>query len=226
MQKNEGLTLLLNERYSLLRIIQILFQQPMSHEIIALLKAPETRTCVELFSTENPDMGIFLDELDEVAASDSDTFCDEARREYNMLFVGPGKPAAPFWESVYLDERELLFLPSTSDVRMRYAAEGFKIAGKEKQAEDAVHYQFDFLASLAWKMSEALDVDALDELSRLARVSLDFETDHMLNWLPKMAQRASDHSTHFFYPQLCTFAAAMIDFDSQLLEEIVQYQTS
>lgn len=226
MQKNEGLTLLLNERYPLLRIIQILFQQPMSHEIIALLKAPETRTCVELFSTENPNMDIFLDELDEVAASDSDTFCDEARREYNMLFVGPGKPAAPFWESVYLDERELLFLPSTSDVRMRYAAEGFKIAGKEKQAEDAVHYQFDFLASLAWKMSEALDVDALDELSRLARVSLDFETDHMLNWLPKMAQRASDHSTHFFYPQLCTFAAAMIDFDSQLLEEIVQYQTS
>lgn len=226
MQKNEGLTLLLNERYSLLRIIQILFQQPMSHEIIALLKAPETRTCVELFSTENPNMDIFLDELDEVAASDSDTFCDEARREYNMLFVGPGKPTAPFWESVYLDERELLFLPSTSDVRMRYAAEGFKIAGKEKQAEDAVHYQFDFLASLAWKMSEALDVDALDELSRLARVSLDFETDHMLNWLPKMAQRASDHSTHFFYPQLCTFAAAMIDFDSQLLEEIVQYQTS
>ena len=75
-------------------------------------------------------------------------------------------------------------------------------------------------------MSEALDVDALDEPSRLARVSLDFETDHMLNWLPKMAQRASDHSTHFFYPQLCTFAAAMIDFDSQLLEEIVQYQTS
>lgn len=221
MQKNkEQMPLLLNGRYSLLRIIQILFQEPMSHEIIALLKAPETRACIELFSTENPDMDIFLDKLDEVAASNSDTFCNEARREYNMLFVGPGKPAAPFWESVYLDERELLFLPSTSDVRMRYAAEGFMVAGKEKQAEDAVHYQFDFLASLAWKMSEALDVDALDELSRLARVSFDFESDHMLNWLPKMAQRASDHSTCYFYPQLCAFAAAVINFDSQLLNEI------
>lgn len=221
MQKNkEQMPLLLNGRYSLLRIIQILFQEPMSHEIIALLKAPETRACIELFSTENPDMDIFLDKLDEVAASNSDTFCNEARREYNMLFVGPGKPAAPFWESVYLDERELLFLPSTSDVRMRYAAEGFMVAGSEKQAEDAVHYQFDFLASLAWKMSEALDTEALDELSRLARVSFDFESDHMLNWLPKMAQRASDHSTCYFYPQLCAFAAAVINFDSQLLNEI------
>ena len=226
MQKNEEQVLLLNGRYSLLRIIQILFQEPMSHEIITLLKAPETRACIELFSTENPEASILLDKLDEITASDPDTFCNEARREYNMLFVGPGKPVAPFWQSVYLDERELLFLPSTSDVRMRYAAEGFMIAGKEKQAEDAVHYQFDFLASLAWKMNEALDVDALDELSRLARVSFDFETDHMLNWLPKMAQRASGHSTHFFYPQLCTFAAAMIDFDSQLLEEIAQSQTS
>lgn len=212
--------LLLNGRYSLLRIIQILLQEPMSHEIIALLKAPETRACIELFSTENPDMDIFLDKLDEVAASNSDTFCNEARREYNMLFVGPGKPAAPFWESVYLDERELLFLPSTSDVRMRYAAEGFMVAGNEKQTEDAVHYQFDFLASLAWKMSEALSTGALDELSRLARVSFDFESDHMLNWLPKMAQRASDHSTCYFYPQLCAFAAAVINFDSQLLNEI------
>lgn len=221
MQKNkEQMLLLLNGRYSLLRIIQILFQEPMSHEIIALLKAPETRACIELFGTENPDMDIFLNKLDEVAASNSDTFCNEARREYNMLFVGPGKPAAPFWESVYLDERELLFLPSTSDVRMRYAAEGFMVAGNEKQAEDAVHYQFDFLASLAWKMSEALDTEALDELSRLARVSFDFESDHMLNWLPKMAQRASGHSTCYFYPQLCAFAAAVINFDSQLLNEI------
>ena len=70
-------------------------------------------------------------------------------------------------------------------------------------------------------MSEALNAEALDELSRLARVSFDFESDHMLNWLPKMAQRASDHSTCYFYPQLCAFAAAVIDFDSQLLKEIV-----
>lgn len=76
----------------------------------------------------------------------------------------------------------------------------------------------------AWKMSEALDVDALDEPSRLARVSLDFETDHMLNWLPKMAQRASGHSTCFFYPQLCTFAAALVNFDMQLLKEIARHQ--
>lgn len=81
MQKNKEQMLLLNGRYSLLRIIQILFQEPMSYEIIALLKAPETRACIELFSTENPDMDMFLDKLDEVAAFDSDTFCNEARRE-------------------------------------------------------------------------------------------------------------------------------------------------
>ena len=41
--------------------------------------------------------------------------------EYNRLFVGPGRPQAPPYESVYRDPRGLVMGPTARDVERRYA---------------------------------------------------------------------------------------------------------
>lgn len=142
------------------------------------------------------------------------------RREYMALFVGPQKIVAPFWESVYLDPRELLFLESTTDVRKRYEAEGYRIDAETREAEDGIAYELDFLAHLAERSLEAWCRGDRQELGRLVEVQRSFENDHLLAWLPLFAERAKGARTDYLYPTLCAAVAAFIAVDAALLEEL------
>ena len=142
------------------------------------------------------------------------------RREYTTLFIGPEKIVAPFWESVYLDPRELLFLESTTDVRKRYEAEGYRIDAETREAEDGIVYELDFLAHLADRSLEALRRDDRQEFGRLVEVQRSFEHDHLLTWLPLYAERAKGARTDCLYPTLCAAVAAFIAVDAVLLEEL------
>lgn len=144
------------------------------------------------------------------------------RREYMALFVGPQKIVAPFWESVYLDPRELLFLESTIDVRKRYEAEGYRIDAETREAEDGIAYELDFLAHLAERSLEAWCRGDRQEFGRLVEVQRSFENDHLLAWLPLFAERAKGARTDYLYPTLCAAVAAFIAVDAALLEELAE----
>ena len=144
------------------------------------------------------------------------------RREYMALFVGPQKIVAPFWESVYLDPRELLFLESTTDVRKRYEAEGCRIDAETREAEDGIAYELDFLAHLAERSLEAWCRDDRQEFGRLVEVQHSFENDHLLTWLPLFAERAKGARTDYLYPTLCAAVAAFIAVDAALLDELAE----
>lgn len=143
--------------------------------------------------------------------------------EYMRLFVGPGKLEAPFWESVYLDDRELLFLESTAQVRHAYEHEGLQVHTEGgREAEDALPFQLDFVATLSGRTAEALAAGDPGEVRRLLDVQKDFEANHLANWLPPFAGRAAKATDCTFYPLLCQavsdFIAADIKAISQMLE--------
>lgn len=124
--------------------------------------------------------------------------------EYMQLFVGPAAPAAPFWESVYLDDRELLFLPSTTDVRRIYESEGLQVtAAAGREAEDSLPHMLDFLATLAQRADAAAQASDAAEVERLTQVATDFKRRHMATWLPSFAERAAKAPVGPFYPTLC-----------------------
>lgn len=142
--------------------------------------------------------------------------------EYTRLFVGPGKLGAPFWESVYLDERELLFLESTSEVRHIYEQEGLQVHTENgREAEDALPFQLDFLATLSQRTADALGAHDTDELHRLINVQKEFETEHLMNWLPLFAERAKQAGGDF-YPALCQAVTDYIAADEKVLSPIAE----
>lgn len=141
--------------------------------------------------------------VEQLANASSDTL-STWENDYMRLFVGPTAPAAPFWESVYLDDRELLFLPSTSDVRRIYESEGLQVAAAAgREAEDSLPHMLDFLATLAQRADAAEQAGNTAEAERLAQVSANFERKHMANWLPTFATRAAKAPVSPFYPTLC-----------------------
>lgn len=142
--------------------------------------------------------------------------------EYMSMFVGPGSPVAAYWESVYLDDRELLFLESTAHVRKIYESEGLKVnATQGREAEDSLPFMLDFLATLSHRALDHFEEGDASEFSRLMRVQLEFEEKHMNNWLPAFADRAMRADNPIFYPFLCAAAKEFISNDTALLKKLV-----
>ena len=145
------------------------------------------------------------------------------RDEYTRMFVGPAKLEAPFWESVYLDDRELLFLESTSKVRRFYEQEGLRVSSDSgRVAEDSLPFELDFLATLSQRSLDALACENASECRRLLNVQRRFEEEHMADWLPMFAGRAAKAGRPVFYPTLCQAVSDFISEDTKTLTRMAE----
>lgn len=176
-------------------------------------------------------------------------FVEHAKDEYTHFFTGPGHLEAPFWESIYLDDREMLFLESTSAVRKAYREDGFEVNSGVHEAEDSIFLQLDYLshmttralglistaskaqdrksgAKLSDKLASEHNGDRCNEsgdsakFGRVIARQETFERNHMLDWLPQFAERAANASTHHLYPQLAQIASSFVECDAKSLSSM------
>lgn len=214
---------LLRNRCALLQLFRCAFAQEPDGAFVAALAGGDAANTVDLIATDANGLENLVSFLRSLPRDESvDAFVDDARAEYTKLFIGPGKAIAPFWESVYLDPRELLFTESTADVRKRYESEGYRVATAAHEAEDSITLQLDFLANLAQRTLQAFVDGDDDEYARLLDVQLSFERDHMLDWLPLFAERAQSVPSAHLYPALCNGVAHVMATDAELLEELIE----
>lgn len=220
--RSEVVETLLQNRCLLLPLFRRVFAYEPDAAFVAVLAGDEATGALDLVATDENDLASLAGFLRTLPTGDgTGAFVDAARTEYTKLFIGPQKALAPFWESVYLDPRELLFLASTADVKRRYEAEGFRVNAEGHEAEDSIALQLDFLACLAQRTLDAFRSGDAAEYARLLDVQLTFERDHMLDWLPAFAARALQAPSALLYPALCAGVASFTATDAALLEELI-----
>jgi TorA maturation chaperone TorD/Pyruvate/2-oxoacid:ferredoxin oxidoreductase delta subunit len=106
-------------------------------------------------------------------------------REFTRLFLGPGRPVAHPYESVYREGRTMG--NTTLDVQRRLAGEG--LTPGARTLPDHVSIELAFMAHLAAREAQAWD-DGDDDGARdyLARQE-SFLHDHLVAWLPQFCHR-------------------------------------
>ncbi|NMM18328.1 MAG: molecular chaperone TorD family protein [Cellulomonas sp.] len=121
------------------------------------------------------------------------------RRDYNRLFFGPDRMIAPPYESVHRSEEHLVFERDTMLVRAAYAEFGLAAPRLNKEPDDHIGLEVNFLATLCVRGMDALD-DADDaELAHVLRGIRSFLADHVLAWAPTcLTQAAQGATTHFY----------------------------
>lgn len=212
-----------HQRHLALLLFRRAFAEEPDEAFLESMASAPAIEAIEVFAPADPQLAALTDVMRALPqAGEAARFLDAARSEYTALFIGPAKVIAPFWESVYLDPRELLFLESTANVRKRYEAEGYRVNTATHEPEDSIAFELDFIACLAERTLAALRDGNDEEVARLMRVQLAFEHDHMLTWLPQFAQRAQNASTAHLYPMLCAAVAAFVAVDARILEELVK----
>lgn len=129
--------------------------------------------------------------------------------EYNRLFVGPGPPQAPPYESFYRDSWGLVTGPSARDVERRYAEAGLGLAPDHHDLPDHVATELGFMAYLALQEAEADD----EERQAWVERERSFLRDHLKVWLPLLCQRVQEASQHPFYTAVAELTETFVSLD-------------
>lgn len=136
----------------------------------------------EAWESGQPEAGRALADLGEAVRDEG---AEHIHRSFNRFFVGPYKPPAPAWGSVYTDPESVLFGNETLAVRQWMRDNRVKMNLKDKEPED----QFGLILLMAaWAVNHGVADDQVKSL---------FE-DHLLPWsgrfLELFLEAAADES--------------------------------
>lgn len=131
---------------------------------------------------------------------------DEARYEYNRLFVGPRRPKAVPYESTYFDYKNM-FGTQTMDVRAYYQSVGLKIDNGlfDKIPDDHIGYEFQFLYYLSYLALDKLSQNELDAVYEILELKAEFINAHPSKWFDKFTQAIINESGFEIFCSLASF---------------------
>lgn len=141
-------------------------------------------------------------------------YLDEIRWEFNRLFVGPARPKAVAYESVYFDYHTM-FGKKTMEVREFYTKVGLKVAKFDKFPDDFIGYEFEYLYFMSHK---ALNLDSNDEI---LKDKYDFLISHPCNWFDKFCELCIKESKFEIWQNFGKFLQIYLKNEVENLKEIL-----
>lgn len=131
--------------------------------------------------------------------------------EFTRLFLGPGRPVAHPFESVYREGRSMG--DCTLDVRRYLADEG--LAPQGKMLPDHVAAELAFMAHLAAQEAKAWEDGDVERARSYLALQDRFLRDHLLTWMPQFCHRVLVGRPHAHYAHLARRAEAFITEDGE-----------
>lgn len=110
--------------------------------------------------------------------------------EYLRLFEGPGTVAAPPWESIYRSEDQILFGPTTLQVRAFYHRWGVSVEHLGSTPDDHIALELEFLLLLEERATQ-------DDEAWAARDR--FLKEHLLQWLSPFTSLVEDEAESLYF---------------------------
>lgn len=124
---------------------------------------------------------------------------DELTIEYDSLFIGAGKPPVPPWESLWLGGERLFSLNETLEVRRHYAKRGLLPERLNKEPDDHIGFELQFMYILSEKTAKAIESGDYRDAAALIGDQRDFLKNHLLKWAPDFAERVYLNAGTDFY---------------------------
>lgn len=125
---------------------------------------------------------------------------DACYSDYMNLFVGPGKPLAPPWESTYAASEEcLVFQKETLEVRTWYRTFGLQIDKLHHEPDDHISYELEFLGTLAQRAGESLSQGNVENADYCMQSQKRFLKEHLFTWVFEWCNLVFDYAITDFY---------------------------
>ena len=143
----------------------------------------------------------------EAAASDGRDAVECCAVEYTRLFVGPPRPAAAPWETMYrggaaVGGATVGFGQATFEMRALLREAGLEVKNENNQYEDHIGIELLYLSALCARAAEG-EEGAVEEVRTFAE-------DRLLAWLPFLRAAAEEAAPDGYLPLLLALADALL----------------
>lgn len=115
----------------------------------------------------------------------------DIHRDQDRLYGITANAAVPPFESVHRGEEGIVFDEETLEVREQYKRLGLQAPRLNREPDDHIGLELDFLAQSCVSALTALEQDASLAAERYVRIGADFTREHLLLWAPQMLNDAA-----------------------------------
>lgn len=138
---------------------------------------------------------------------------ERLRNEFTRLFIGPGSPPVPPYETMYIDNK--MGGPTLLELKKVYRNAGIEKEEGYSEPVDNIAFEMRFMAYLG---EQALH----DDMHTYLEMQKKFMDEHILKWVPDFCDDlcASEYSD--FYKWIAKFTKGFILFDRSALDELLQ----
>ncbi|MDP4127617.1 MAG: molecular chaperone TorD family protein [Bacillota bacterium] len=116
--------------------------------------------------------------------------------EFNRLFVGPGSPVAPPYESVYLSQDRLVMQEQTLEVRKMYQSENLMTTSQGTIPDDFIATELEFAAYLLNRVIQESSSGNSSNATKYLHLFNVFMQEHPRRWLQVFATIVSENTQH------------------------------
>ncbi|ADI00584.1 cytoplasmic chaperone TorD family protein [[Bacillus] selenitireducens MLS10] len=145
---------------------------------------------------------------------------DRLHWDYTRMFIGPYKLPAPIWESAYTNKDGLLFQTETREVRLHYLKYAFLPVQYQKEADDHLGLELDFMYRLSEMTKDAWEAGDWLRMKTLLSDQAAFLEEHLRNWLPIFKGLVLESADTDFYRGAVLLLDGLTRFDQDALKEL------
>lgn len=144
----------------------------------------------------------------------------DVRRDHDLLYgITANAKVAPF-ESVHRSVEGLVFNDETLEVRDQYRRLGLQAPKLNREPDDHIGLELDFLAQCCVSALTAVEQGANLAAERYVRIAADFTRDHLLVWAPEMLARAEEEAQTEWMRGLELLSRGALNVWRQAVEEV------
>jgi putative dimethyl sulfoxide reductase chaperone len=147
--------------------------------------------------------------------------CDRLRWDYTRMFIGPGTPCAPPWESIYRDAEHLHFSGETLAVRQAYGKYGLAPKGFGREPDDHLGLELEFMQKLSEMAKEKAGAGDEPGVVEGLTDQAAFLDAHLLRWVPAWSKDVVRGAETEFYRGMAQLLEAYLHFDRALLADVL-----
>ena len=149
----------------------------------------------------------------------NDSELDEFRWEYNRLFVGPKKPIAVPFESVYRSEKQLFMREETFKVREFYEEIGIEVEMKNKFPDDFIGFELQYLLYVSHIIVQLLEEGKSAKDYILLRK--EFLDKHVNMWVYDFCDDISNNTKYEIWNSLSLLLRNVLDMEKKYLNDYI-----
>jgi len=200
----------LQKRLYLNTILRYLLDQP--PDLDEMKKIKNDSSFSPLFS--GCEGGVLLSSWIEQQGNLTTEKVQELKDEFTYLFVGPNTLPAPPWESVYLGKEALLFEETTLKVRECYKNFGLSFIHENREAEDHILIELEFLGYL---ITDSMENNEAARQKELLIGQITFLEEHFLKWAPQFCEKLAEHCKTKWYQGFALLLEEYINLETIVL---------